>query len=331
VCTSFVAPGGSLLEFYLPWDDASGGVAFDVYGQLFNYTPAPPGGTVVLKGPLHTSRSDTIPMLGGPFALQFTGIGVALERGARYAFCLLTVGTDAMGATVNPNRPGSQANNYWQPGLPGNVADYIFDKGSSFTSSYDPTVSDKLAYTADAASVSYVAVFSPSQLLSVAGPTTVVGDVTLGPSSVLTVGAATGGVLHVVNGTVVILPGATAVVAGSVSGTVTVVTATGGIVGTFSSVTGTGCSQVTAVNYASSSVSVVVSVPDSCSALSTGALVGIVVGSVCGGLLVALAIVLVSRWLVNKRDTQSNREIKAVALSEVKAAKQGGAAQLASE
>jgi hypothetical protein len=249
-----------------------------------------------------------------------------LERGARYAFCLLSVGTDGTGMAVNTGRPGSQANNYWQPGLPGNVADYIFDNAGTFTDTYKPTMGS-LAYTADRASVSYVAIFSPSQLLNVAGPTTVVGDVTLGPSSVLTVGAATGGVLNVVNGTVVIQPGATVVVAASVSGTVTVVTATGGIVGTFSSVTATGCSQVTSVNYASSSVSVVVNVPDSCSALSTGALVGIIVGSVCGGLLLALAVVLLSRWLVNKRDTQSNREIKAIALSEIKAAKQGGAAR----
>jgi hypothetical protein len=155
-----------------------------------------------------------------------------------------------------------------------------------------------------------------SGALGVTGPTVVVGDVILGPSSLLTVASTTGGVLNVTGGSLTIEPGAALMVSANASGVILVATASGGISGTFASVTGTNCTQVNAVNYASTTLTVTVTVTPSCGGgLSTGALAGIIEGAVVGGILVAIAIVLVALFCARRHDADANYQIKARELS----------------
>ncbi len=172
-----------------------------------------------------------------------------------------------------------------------------------------------------------VYIFPIQTLLSqvvVTGTVSVTGDVTLAPSSTLIFSP--GASLSIINGSLVIQPGAVVVIDAIVSGSVTFLNAPT-ITGQFSSVAATTCNRtadasVVSVTYTALSISALIQVSPNCGALSTAAIVGIAIGSILGGAAVAIAIGLLTCWGLKRYDKRANRSIKAAELNSVTMGKQ---------
>jgi hypothetical protein len=163
----------------------------------------------------------------------------------------------------------------------------------------------------------------PSVPLIVSGPTVIPNNLTLPSTSSIVVNASSGGVI-VVNGTAVL--GGTLTVVVSSSQSATVLTATN-IAGTFSTVNvvpnyqNCGGVQGTA-SYTSSTVSVTIQDPG-CSGLSTGAIIGIVVGILGAAILAAIIGVLFHR---HRNDAEMHRAKSKISLSQNSTASQASRA-----
>lgn len=149
----------------------------------------------------------------------------------------------------------------------------------------------------------------PRSVLDVSSNVVVPGNVTVSSSIVFSSNASL-----TVTGTLTILPGASAVLSGTQSGTVVFVMASS-ISGQFQNVTGTNCTTVQNVVYSSSTVSALLQV--GCG-LSTGEIVGIAVGAAVGGALIILFVVFVIWMCRKKSDKAWNKTIRQAELQQFK-------------
>jgi hypothetical protein len=141
-------------------------------------------------------------------------------------------------------------------------------------------------------------------------PTTIASDVVITSTAALSFGS---GASLTASGSVTIQPGATILFAANVSGTYVLVRG-GSLAGTFSAVTAVpppGCVATEGPpQYTSTTMSVTVTIDcASGGGLSTGAIVGIAVGAAVGGILVAVAIVLLTRPAIRRHDMLAKQVI----------------------
>jgi len=155
-------------------------------------------------------------------------------------------------------------------------------------------------------------------LLSIPSPTTIAGDLTFTSGHVITFSPLSS---ITVTGTLTIQPGAAVLLLVNDSGTYQFVVASE-IVGTFSSVlfstTSLSCQNVAVsdVTYSSSTISAVVDI-NSCGKLSSGAVAGIIIGAVFGGIVIAGTIVLLTWWCLKRTDITENRRLQRAQLHEL--------------